>query len=176
MRVFFISAKELAIGWRIMASKSEKTVIKKSAYVKKGGNGGARQGAGRKPFEPTSAERKQVEALSGYGLPIDQIAILIRDGIDDDTLRKHFAHELKQGKAKANGQIGKTLFQKAISGDTTAAIWWSKTQMRWKEVQSHELTGKDGEPIKTESTLDVSKLPTEVLSAIMAAKDAANKA
>jgi hypothetical protein len=49
-------------------------------------------GAGRPEFEPIDAERKQVEALSGYGLPIDQIAVLVRDGIHIDTLRKHFAN------------------------------------------------------------------------------------
>lgn len=78
------------------------------------------------------------------------------------------------GKAKANGQIGKTLFQKAMGGDTTAMIWWSKTQMRWKEVQQHEITGKDGEPIKT-VTFDASKLSTETLAEIMAAKDATDR-
>lgn len=127
--------------------KTEKPVVKKE-YVKKGGNGGAREGAGRKPFEPTDAERKQVEAMSGYGLPIEQIAVLIRGGIDADTLRKHFSMELTSGKAKANAQVGKTLFQKVMAGDTTAAIWWSKTQMRWKETQQHELTGADGAPLE----------------------------
>ena len=105
-------------------------------------------GAGRPAFEPTDAERKQVEALSGYGLPIEQIAVLVRDGIDTDTLRKHFATELLSGKAKANGQVGKTLFQKVMAGDTTAAIWWSKTQMRWAETQKHEVTGADGAPLE----------------------------
>lgn len=150
--------------------KTENSAVKKE-YVKKGGNGGAREGAGRKSFEPTDAERKQVEAMSGYGLPIEQIAVLVRGGIDTDTLRKHFSKELIEGKAKANGQVGKTLFQKAMGGDTTAAIWWSKTQMRWKEVQAHEITGKDGAPIAV-ATLDVSKLGTDVLAQIMAAKDA----
>jgi hypothetical protein len=110
--------------------------------------GGAREGAGRPAFEPTPAERKQVEALSGYGLPIDQIGALIRDGISVDTLRAHFANEMQSGKAKANAQVGKTLFQKVMAGDTTAAIWWSKTQMRWAETQKHELTGADGVPLE----------------------------
>jgi len=126
-----------------MATKTEKSVLKKA-----GPNGGAREGAGRPAFEPTVAERKQVEALSGYGLPIEQIAVLVREGIDTDTLRKHFATELVSGKAKANGQVGKTLFQKVMAGDTTAAIWWSKTQMRWAETQKHELTGADGVPLE----------------------------
>jgi hypothetical protein len=126
-----------------MATKTEKPVLKK-----RGPNGGARPGAGRPEFQPTDAERKQVEALSGYGLPIEQIAILVRDGIHVDTLRAHFATELVSGKAKANGQVGKTLFQKVMAGDTTAAIWWSKTQMRWAETQKHEVTGADGAPLE----------------------------
>jgi hypothetical protein len=126
-----------------MTTKTEKPSLKK-----RGPNGGARPGAGRPAFEPTDAERKQVEALSGYGLPIEQIAVLVRDGIHVDTLRAHFATELVSGKAKANGQVGKTLFQKVMAGDTTAAIWWSKTQMRWAETQKHEVTGADGAPLE----------------------------
>jgi hypothetical protein len=128
-------------------TKSKKTKIV-PAKAHDPNYGGARDNAGRPAFEPTDSERKQVEALSGYGLPIDQIAVLVRDGIHVDTLRSHFATELVSGKAKANGQVGKTLFQKVMAGDTTAAIWWSKTQMRWAETQKHEVTGADGAPLE----------------------------
>lgn len=124
--------------------ETKKKPTEKSVLEKKKQNGGAREGAGRPAFEPTNAEKKQVEALSGYGIPIEQIAVLVRDGIDADTLRKYFITELQSGKAKANAQVGKTLFNKVLAGDTTAAIWWSKTQMRWAETQKHELTGADG--------------------------------
>jgi len=144
--------------------------LEKSALKNLNHHGGARPGSGRKPFAPADAERKQVEALSGYGLPIEQIAVLVRDGIDTDTLRKHFVQELISGKAKANAQVGKTLFQKVMAGDTTAAIWWSKTQMRWAETQKHELTGADGSAIKTEHAIDVSKLSTDALAQIVAAR------
>lgn len=136
----------------------------------KGNKGGARPGAGRPAFVPDDNERQQVEALAGYGLPQDQIAILIRGGISIDTLREHFAKELVSGKAKANSKIGKTLFQKAEDGDTAAMIWWSKAQMRWAETQKHELTGADGSAIKTESVIDVSKLSTDALAQIVAAR------
>jgi hypothetical protein len=124
----------------------EKSVLKKPDGRKN--NGGARENAGRMAFEPTDAERKQVEAMSGYGLPIEQIAVLVRGGIYTDTLRKHFATELVAGKAKANSGVGRTLFQKAMGGDTAAMIWWSKTQMRWAETQKHEVTGADGAPLE----------------------------
>jgi len=129
-----------------MATKKPK--LEKSVVKNENGHGGARENAGRMAFEPTDAERKQVEAMSGYGLPIEQIAILVRGGIDADTLRKHFATELVAGKAKANSGVGRTLFQKAMGGDTAAMIWWSKTQMKWKETQAHELTGADGAPLE----------------------------
>jgi hypothetical protein len=128
--------------------ETKKKTTEKSALEKKKQNGGAREGAGRPAFEPTDAERKQVEALSGYGLPLEQIAVLVRDGIDADTLRKYFSTELQSGKAKANAKVGQTLFNKVMAGDTTAAIWWSKTQMRWAETQKHELTGADGVPLE----------------------------
>ena len=102
---------------------------------------------GMPAFRPTPEERKRVETLSGYGLPYEQIAILVRDGIDVNTLMKHFKTELVAGKAKANAKVGGTLFQKATGGDTAAMIWWSKTQLRWAETQKHEHSGPDGAPL-----------------------------
>jgi hypothetical protein len=90
----------------------------------------------------TDESRRMVESTSGLGLPHEQIAILV--GIDDKTLRKYYRTELDTGKAKANGQIAKTLYSKAVGGDTTSLIWWTKTQMKWAETQKHELTGAEG--------------------------------
>lgn len=95
--------------------------------------------AGRPPLEPTDKDRKQVETLSGFGLPLLQIAALTCGGIDENTLRKYFETELITGKAKANSKVGQTLFQKATGGDTSAMIWWTKTQMGWKETKTVEV-------------------------------------
>jgi hypothetical protein len=96
--------------------------------------------------KPTEEFRKMVESTSGLGLPHEQIGILV--GIDDKTLRKYYRHELDMGKAKANGQIAKTLYSKAVGGDTTSLIWWTKSQMRWSETVKNELTGADGEALQ----------------------------
>jgi hypothetical protein len=145
--------------------------LEKPVAIKPNTHGGAREGSGRKPFVPTDAERKQVEALAGVGLPQEQIGALLRDGVCVDVVRDNFAHELKAGKAKASAKIGQTLFNRAIGGETAALIWWTKSQMRWKEVQQHEITGRDGAPIQV-ATIDVSKISTEALAEIMAARDA----
>jgi hypothetical protein len=94
---------------------------------------------------PTDEQRRLVESTSGLGLPHEQIAMLV--DIDDKTLRKHYRRELDMGKAKANSQIAKTLYQKATAGDTTSLIWWTKAQMRWCETVKQELTGADGETL-----------------------------
>jgi hypothetical protein len=99
----------------------------------------------QKAHKPTDESRRMVESTSGLGLPHEQIAILV--GIDDKTLRKYYRTELDLGKAKANGQIAKTLFSKATSGDTTALIWWTKTQMRWAETVKQEISGADGQDL-----------------------------
>jgi len=115
--------------------------------VEKGEWGGARENAGREPFVPTEDEKAQVELLSGYGLPFEQICAVIRTGISLATLRRHFGDELIKGKAKANAQVGRGLFQKAMAGDTTAMIWWTKSQMKWSETVKQELSGPEGKEL-----------------------------
>jgi len=132
----------------------------------------ARKHAGGMPaFVPREDERRQVEALSGYGIPQEQIAALVRNGISADTLAKYFSRELVTGRAKANAGVGRTLHQKAMSGDTQAMIWWSKAQMRWAETQKHEITGRDGKPVQIQA-LDMTRLSDSALAEILAAKDA----
>lgn len=146
--------------------KIEKPDVKKQDGRKN--NGGARTGSGRKAFEPTERERHQVESMSGFGVPLDQIAALVRDGISVDTLTKYFERELISGKAKANSKVGQTLFQKVMAGDTTAAIWWTKTQMRWAETHKLEHTSPDG---TMTPSFDASKLSDAALAEILAAKN-----
>lgn len=92
-------------------------------------------------FEPTDEERKLVEQMTSCGIPQESQCLVIRDGIDDKTLRKHFRRELDTAATKANTAVAGTLFTKAMSGDTTALIWWTKTRMKWSERQEIEHTG-----------------------------------
>ncbi len=102
-------------------------------------------------FKPTDEERKLVEQMCAVGIPQESICLVIRDGIDSKTLRKHFRTELDTAKIKANATIGGKLFNKAIAGDTACLIFWAKTQMGWRELSVHEVTGKDGAPLNPPS-------------------------
>jgi IS30 family transposase len=130
---------------------------------------------GRRAKELTADQKAQVEALAAY-LSQDQIADYL--GITRPTFSAmmdrdpEIALRYKRGKSKAVGLVAQGLLQKARSGDTTSAIFYLKTQAGWRETQKIEHTGADGAPIQVE-TLDVSKLSTETLAEIMAARDAA---
>lgn len=94
---------------------------------------------------PNEKTREQVLSASGLGLPQVQIAALL--GISDVTLRKHYEKELAVGKATASAQIAKSLYNKAVAGDTTAAIWWTKAQMGWGETNTTKVGNIDGTPL-----------------------------
>jgi hypothetical protein len=96
---------------------------------------------GKPAFCPTDEERVLVEKMASCGVPIAQIGAVVRDGIDHETVAKYFKENIVKGKAIANAKVGEALYQKAISGDVSAAIWWTKTQMRWSEVKQHEILG-----------------------------------
>jgi len=86
---------------------------------------------GRRAHKPDPSSRKQVEALSAYGIPEPDISRVI--GVDPKTLRKYYREELDLGGTKANAQVAGYLFNSARSGNVTAMIFWLKTRARWKE-------------------------------------------
>lgn len=97
----------------------------------------------------------------------------MRDGVSSDTIQRHFAHELAVGKARANSEIGKTLFQRAMNGDTSAMIFWAKTQMGWRDVQRLEHSSPDG-TMTPRPAIDVGKLSESALAEILTAKSGTN--
>ena len=96
----------------------------------------------RHPHEPTRATRELVSLHAMVGT--DQRVIADVLGIDAKTLRKWYRAELDNSKAKANATIGGALFNKAKAGDTTAMIFWMKTQARWTERSELDHTSSDG--------------------------------
>jgi hypothetical protein len=111
-----------------------------------------------KPFQPTKEQRDNVEAMTAYGIPQEDIARLIKnpetgERIDTKTLRKYFAEEVETGLAKANAKVASSLYDMATKGDTSgtklgAAAFWLGRRAGWKETSTHEHVGKDGDAIR----------------------------
>lgn len=96
--------------------------------------------------EPTEETRALVRERSGLGQ--SQEAIGRKLGIDDKTLRKHYAAELEKGIDEANTEVASAIYLaatgrqveddgtiKRVPVNTALAIWWSKTRMNpvWRE-------------------------------------------
>jgi len=101
-----------------------------------------------KRHEPTDILRQTVSLHAAVGTPQSDIARLLE--VDEKTLRKHYRNELDLGAIKANAKGGGALYNKAIAGDTTAAIWWSKTRMGWKDESRVTMAGDADNPLKVE--------------------------
>ncbi len=74
---------------------------------------------GRPAHLPEPSQRRQVEAMAGYGVPEVDIARVL--GIDPKTLRKHYREELDTGHIKANAKVAESLFRKA-TGDGRQSV------------------------------------------------------
>jgi hypothetical protein len=112
-------------------------------------------------FQPTDEQRRTVRAMSGFGVPHDDIATLLE--IDPKTLRKHFRRELDRGNIEATAKVGQTLFQMATSGQNTAAtIFWMKARAGWRE--KHEVTIRPERPLREISDEELEQLMPEELA------------
>jgi hypothetical protein len=132
---------------------------------------------GGRPSKYPTINLKKVEEMAGYGLIEDQIATLL--DISPATLKNfkvkgEFLAALKRGKDKADEQVVKSLYQRAIgyddekaiyfssyegevtqtpytkhyAPDVVAQIFWLKNRRKdeWRDRQEH--TGPDGGPIE----------------------------
>jgi hypothetical protein len=107
--------------------------------------------AGRPKKVLTDKQRGEIETLAAF-LSIEQLADYFGIGRTtfyalaekDPEILEHY----KRGKSKAIAHIAQGLIQKARAGDTASAIFFLKTQARWRETERHEITGADGGPLE----------------------------
>lgn len=82
-------------------------------------------------FIPTDRERLIVRGLSILGMNKQGIAELME--ISVDTIDKHFKEETAIGKPQAIAAMAGKLYADGMAGNTTAQIFYLKTQGRWRE-------------------------------------------
>jgi hypothetical protein len=102
---------------------------------------------GRPAWEPTDKDRRQVQAMSAYGIPETEIAVAL--GVTPPTLRKYCREELDTGATRANARVAEFLYTGILGSANqepfgeeksrvTAAIFWLKTRAHWKETSVHQ--------------------------------------
>lgn len=90
-------------------------------------------------FNPTPEQRQTVKMLTGFGIPQEDICLLIINPangtpITVKTLHKYFRHEINTGAVTANAAVIGALYKNATNENNVAAqIWWTKSRCRWTE-------------------------------------------
>lgn len=102
------------------------------------------------PIPITPELLARVEEYAALGITWDGIASIL--GISRATLTRKCTDEFHRGIHAANAKVAGVLFAKAMSGDTASMCFWLKCRARWREkdredVDRHEITGKDGQPL-----------------------------
>ena len=106
--------------------------------MKKGNQG---DGSGRPLIEFTDTQVAQVEALAAV-LSKKQTADYM--GVSETTFREiegrqeEVSDAYKRGKAKAINRMGQSLVMQAEDGNTSAAIFYLKTQAGWRETDNDQ--------------------------------------
>ena len=124
-----------------------------------------KRGRGRPKFVPTQDQRTQVKIMKALGLREDEICKTItnpRTGkpVAPMTLARAFAPELASGAIELHTLVGNFILcailgKKPALGDAikseqvrmTAAIFYTKTKMGWKETVVNEPANKDDKPV-----------------------------
>jgi len=100
----------------------------------------------RKPYTPTDEQCRTVRAMVGFGVPQDDIALVVR--CTSRTLRKWCRHELDVATVEANARVAQCLFQQATTpGNIAASIFSLKARAGWHEKQAVEVTSAHGGPL-----------------------------
>src|SRR6516165_929399 len=123
-----------------------------------------KRGRGRPKFVHTQDQRTQVKIMKALGIREDEICKTItnpRTGkpVAPMTLARAFAPELASGAIELHTLVGnfilcailgkKPAFGEAIKSEQvrmTAAIFYAKTKMGWKETVVNEQANKDDKP------------------------------
>jgi len=101
--------------------------------------------AGRPTYKPTDKERSMVSLMAAAGILHERIAASI--GIAENTMRLHFAKELRDGIDNITTLAVGTLVQQMRAGNIGAACFWLKCRAGWRETDRLEHVGEGGGPV-----------------------------
>lgn len=96
------------------------------------------------PHEPTDRLRERVSDLAIAGIPQYMIAKVI--GIDEETLKKYYQHELDCSEPEAIERVANTVVMQAINGNEKSQALYLKTKgakYGWIEKQVIEQVNND---------------------------------
>lgn len=102
--------------------------------------------AGRPKHTRNEDKARLIAVLASLKMGIKSIASIV--GIADKTLSQYYQDELNTPVELVQDKVRAKIIQKALSGDNEMLKLFAKTQMGWRESQSHEIMGRNGESLQ----------------------------
>ena len=96
---------------------------------------------GGRPSKLTDEIRQEAESLALTGLTIQQMAVVwdVAPSTVDKWIAEdqEFSGSIKRGRMGADSHVARSLFERALGGDTTACIFWLKNRQpqSWRDIQ-----------------------------------------
>jgi hypothetical protein len=95
---------------------------------------------GRPRYQPTEADRATVRNMAAAGIPQHQICTCLgTTGIDEKTLRKHFARDMGVAPHMVTGFAMSQLVAAIKNGDAWAICFYLKCKAGFRETLRQEL-------------------------------------
>jgi hypothetical protein len=91
--------------------------------------------------------RRLVEQTVATGLTLEQVAHVL--DLHTETVKKHYQKEIDTGTEKAISLLARSLYRKAIRGDTVAALFWLKSRAKWRDRDPINIALPAPDPEKT---------------------------
>ena len=113
---------------------------------------------GRPSHIPTEQNRARVREMAAAGARLLDIAIDL--DISDQTVMKYYHDDFRRARIQAHAKIGKSIYERAIAGESWAATLYAKTQMGWSEKNQIETLNRNVD-------VSVEMTPKEALDAFM---------
>jgi len=112
---------------------------------------------GRPAYKPTKAIRREVEQMLACGMAGKDIASAL--SINEDTFHKHFAEEVRIGRAKCRAEVISMLFKAARAGNVAAQkkLYEQTTLAAAEEAISNPAAPRAEPPGKKELAADAAK-------------------
>lgn len=144
-------------------AKIDKRGTPKGKATHKGGRGGQ---IGNPPHKPTPDQRKLANDLASYGIP--QWAIAEMMDISEDTLKRHYAKELRLGEPRMVVRAANMVAKGVLAGDKDYVKFFLARRggPAWTNKQSHEHSGPKGKPIEHRDMSGLTDAQLEALAAL----------
>lgn len=113
-----------------------------------------RKKPGRPAHQPTAEQRRMVEAMAGFGIPVERIAKVI--GIDYKTVQAHYAAEIDRGAATVEAKLAGNLLRLSNGSDGTAlkaTIFALTTRFGWSAYAPPPVAKE--EPLGKKAALEI---------------------